>query len=134
MRCLNRTLGLGALALVLGTVAGTSAAANATLHLALDKSSPEADAELSEAPDEVRLWFTQEPQAAGTSIRFMAADSSLVDLGDAKADPDDAKVFSAAVEGDLPPGGYTVIWRTMAADGHVIRGDFGFSVTGQDEH
>ena len=63
----------------------------------------------------------------------MAADSSLVDLGDVKADADDAKVFSAAIQDDLAAGQYTVIWRTMAADGHVIRGDFGFTVTAQDE-
>jgi methionine-rich copper-binding protein CopC len=31
----------------------------------------------------------------------------------------------------LPAGGYTVAWRGIGDDGHVVRGDFTFSVTAQ---
>ena len=28
----------------------------------------------------------------------------------------------------VPPGTYTVTWKTAGTDGHVIRGSFGFTV------
>ncbi len=34
----------------------------------------------------------------------------------------------AAIDAPMPAGRYTVSWRTMAKDGHVIKGDFVFSV------
>jgi methionine-rich copper-binding protein CopC len=38
-------------------------------------------------------------------------------------------VFSATVNGKMGTGPYTVMWRAMAADGHVGRGEFGFTVS-----
>jgi len=127
MRCVNRLFLVGGFALLVG-VLGRSAAASATFHLALDKSSPSEGAALTEVPSEIRLWFTQEPQAAGTAIRLMASDSTLVPVGDVAVDAGDAKVFSVAVD-DLADGSYSVIWRAMAADGHVVRGEFGFTLS-----
>ena len=49
-------------------------------------------------------------------------------VGELKPNADDASIFAAPVERTLPDGDYTVSWRTMAADGHVVRGDFGFTV------
>jgi methionine-rich copper-binding protein CopC len=35
---------------------------------------------------------------------------------------------TAPVTGTLAPGAYSVDWRTMAADGHVVRGTIRFTV------
>ncbi|MEO8467999.1 MAG: copper resistance CopC family protein [Gammaproteobacteria bacterium] len=39
-----------------------------------------------------------------------------------------AKKFTLTVEDDLKPGAYTVNWRAVGADTHVVSGDFRFTV------
>jgi methionine-rich copper-binding protein CopC len=39
-----------------------------------------------------------------------------------------AKKFTLAIEDDLKPGTYTVNWRAVGADTHVVSGEFGFTV------
>jgi copper transport protein len=132
MRCSTRVFGLGGLAIVLGSVSGVVAASETTVHLALEKSSPAEDTVLDRAPTEIRLFFSQAPQAAGTSLRLMAADSTRVSTGDAEPSAEEPAVFAAPVTGDMPDGSYTVVWRAMAKDGHVVRGEFGFAVSSVD--
>ena len=120
--------GFAALALLLvGTLTlPGSADTRERLHLQLDRSAPEADATVP-APSEIRLWFSQAPQAAGTSLRLIR-DGEPLEIGELKADPEDATVYAVALESPLAPGAYTVAWRAMAADGHVVRGEFPFTV------
>lgn len=132
MHCLARVFGLGGLAIVLGSVSGVVAASETAPHLDLVKSSPAEDAVLDRAPTEIRLFFSQEPQAAGTSLRLMATDSARVATGDAEPSAEDPTVFAAPVTGAMPDGSYTVVWRAMAKDGHVVRGEFGFTVSSAD--
>jgi len=96
------------------------------LHLQLDRSAPEAESTVA-SPSEIRLWFSQAPQASGTSLRLIQSGQPL-EIGERKLDPDDATVYVASVETSLAPGTYTVAWRAMAADGHVVRGEFPFTV------
>jgi methionine-rich copper-binding protein CopC len=42
----------------------------------------------------------------------------------------DPKQLSVQVAPALPRGSYVVQWRCIADDGHVMRGDFRFEVTG----
>jgi hypothetical protein len=96
------------------------------MHLELKRSAPEAETTVP-APSEIRLWFTQAPQAAGTSLRLIQNGQPL-EIGALMPDPEDATVYAAPVESPLAPGTYTVAWRAMAADGHVVRGEFPFTV------
>lgn len=117
-----------ALALGLATaMAAAPATADDALHFALDRSTPEADATV-EAPSEIRLWFTQEPQDGTTSIRVVEAEDAGVHVMEAAQDPEDATSFFVQLHGTLPPGTYTVSWRGMGQDGHVVRDTFQFSV------
>lgn len=97
-------------------------------HFALSKSSPEAGASV-ESPTEVRLWFTQEPQEGSTQIRLLEAEEAGVHVADVVQDSDDPLAFYVELHGDLAPGSYTVSWRGMGADGHVVRDTFEFEVT-----
>lgn len=116
-----------ALGLVLaGTLAATTVDVDAR-HFALSKSSPEADATV-EAPSEVRLWFTQEPQDGSTSIRIVEAEDAGVHVGDVVQDSEDPTSFFVELHGELQAGTYTVSWRGMGQDGHVVRDSFHFSV------
>lgn len=116
---------------VLGTaLAGGAAAPDdlAVRHFELRRSAPTADTVLSVAPTEVRLWFSQEPQEGSTSIRLVDAAGSAVHTGDVVQDPAEATAFSVALHGALAPGTYTVAWRALGQDGHVVRDDFAFTL------
>jgi copper resistance protein C len=97
------------------------------LHLTLQRSAPEAGSTLT-SPREIRLWFSQRPQRGSTSLSLTGPGGS-VPLGPIQEDPEDDRSFAAAIPSPPGPGSYRVSWRTMAQDGHVIRGEFTFAVT-----
>lgn len=96
-------------------------------HFELEKSAPESGAAVH-AISEVRLWFTQVPQEKATSIRVVDGTGEAVPTGEVLQSEEDGKVFSVALQDGLDPGSYTVAWRSMGDDGHVVRGDFSFTV------
>ncbi len=111
------------------TVADPAGTSGEGLHFGVSKSEPARDAAVA-PPGELRLWFTQLPQENSISIRLMAGEE-LVESGPAVQDPDDGKVFSVAIEDALGAGAYSIAWRGMAQDGHVVRGEIPFSVVVQ---
>jgi methionine-rich copper-binding protein CopC len=118
----NRILMLvGAFALLVPT----SSAAD--LHFALSKSAPE-DGEAVTSPAEVRLWFTEVPEDGTTSIRLIDSAGEPVSSGEVQQDAEDGRVVFIEFEHPVEAGGYTVAWRAMGSDGHVVRGDLSFSV------
>jgi methionine-rich copper-binding protein CopC len=111
----------------LGTVTAARAESLSVFHFELSKSAPEEGAEVSSA-SEVRLWFTQVPQEGTTSIRLLDAAREPIHTSDVVQDAEDARVFSVSLRHALAPGEYTVAWRAMGDDGHVVRGEFSFTV------
>lgn len=114
---------------VRGFAEGTPAAADASArrHLKLLKSEPAANATVA-APTMVRLWFSQQAELAVTKVTLTGATGAervLAPLarGKAAGAPIEAPVGIA-----LAPGKYTVAWRTMAKDGHVLNGTVPFTV------
>ena len=105
-------------------------AVDAEFHFALSKSMPEADSSV-ESPQEVRLWFTEVPEAETTSIRVIGADERAIQTGDVTQDDENKQSFGIALEHALSPGTYTVAWRAMGSDGHVVRSDYEFTVVAQ---
>lgn len=114
-------------ALALALVA---AAPSAAPHFGLSKSVPEAGSTVT-SPEEVRLWFTQVPQEGTVQIRVVEAADAGVHVMDAVQDEEDGRIFSVVLHGTLPPATYTVSWRGMSEDGHVVRETFDFTVTAQ---
>jgi methionine-rich copper-binding protein CopC len=95
-------------------------------HLKLDKSDPKADSALDASPKAVSLWFSQAVELPATKITLTdAAKKEVTTKALAKA-ADGAVV--ATLDAPLAAGKYNVSWRTMAKDGHVIKGEFGFTV------
>lgn len=101
--------------------------AEAVLHFGLSRTAPEAGSSVA-APSEVKLWFTEEPQAGTISIRLLEAEDAGIHVMDAVQDSEDPRAFSVALHGTVPAGTYTVSWRGMGADGHVVRDTFQFTV------
>ena len=115
-------------ALKLAALAATATLATGMVHNHLVKRSPGKDEQLAAAPKEVRLWFSERPEVAFTSITLMQADSTRLATVKAVATADSLAV-AMPLTLPLPPGKYLVGWRTASRDGHAIRGVFGFSIT-----
>jgi methionine-rich copper-binding protein CopC len=112
-------------------------------HLKLLRSDPAEDAVLARPPAAVRLWFSQRAEAAVTRVRLVGPRGTValggVERYEAAAEGEvprmptrpgrapDAPV-GAAVRGAMPPGPYTLEWRTMSADGHPVSGRVAFRV------
>ncbi len=101
-------------------------AARAPFHLRLLRSAPEASATVAAAPESVRLWFSQTPELAVTTVKVTGPGTAAVAL--APLTRGDSSLVVAPVKGKMAAGSYTVSWRTMAKDGHVARGTFGFTI------
>jgi methionine-rich copper-binding protein CopC len=126
MNVLTRFLSIPLLALAL-LVLPIDTPAEAAFHFGLSRSSPEAESSVA-APPEVKLWFTEEPQEGTVSIRLLEAEDAGIHVMDPVQDSEDPRVFSVALHGTVPAGTYTVSWRGMGADGHVVRDTFQFTV------
>jgi methionine-rich copper-binding protein CopC len=125
--------GLVALTLLGATAAPTPPTADASLslpHITLEASIPEDDASVAGEVTEVRLFFSDAPLMRGASIRIVSSARTLMRSGPPAPDAVDPKQLSVQVAPALPPGSYVVQWRCIADDGHVMRGDFRFEVTG----
>ena len=101
-------------------------ASSHTRHLRLVSSAPAADSVVA-PPAEVRLTFSEAPQEGATRVRLLDQAENLVEVGAVVAS-DDGTVFHAPVSATLADGHYSVVWRTMAADGHVVDGELAFEV------
>ncbi|MCA0374748.1 MAG: copper resistance protein CopC [Gemmatimonadetes bacterium] len=96
-------------------------------HLKLKRAFPAADTTLTSSPDAVKLWLTEATDPATSSIVVTKGGAPVATAkltrGATLDDPLTAK-FSAA-PGD---GAYTVTWKAMSKDGHVVNGTYGFTV------
>jgi copper transport protein len=102
--------------------------ASALAHANLVRSEPASNASLEQAPDHVRLWFSERPEAKLTQIQVFDAQRREVQSGPVQASDDPLSLIEALTP-NLPQGVYTVSWRTTSAvDGHVTGGAFAFGV------
>ena len=99
-------------------------------HLRLLKSEPAADTVVAAPPGEIHLWFSEEPAVRVTTIQVTVAGQTRR-LEKVTADAEDGKHIIAAVDTVGPPGTWTVAWRTMSRDGHVVSGEVAFRVEAQ---
>ncbi|MBI1774063.1 MAG: copper resistance protein CopC [Proteobacteria bacterium] len=101
--------------------------APAEAHAFLDHAIPAVGSTLRASPNEVRLWFTEDLEAAFSSVRVVDPSGKRVDRDDKQVDLSDKTLLKVSVPG-LEKGSYQVIWRVLSVDGHVTEGDFKFQV------
>lgn len=114
---MHRTAIIVVYALVLGT-------AQAQAHAFLDHSEPRVGNAVSSAPNEVSLWFTQNIEAAFSTVEVRDAGGARVDQGKPQVS---AGVMRIGLK-PLPPGTYKVQWRVLSVDTHTSQGSFSFRV------
>ena len=110
-----------AVALVLAWAAAASA------HAVLVRSSPPSRATLQRPPDRVSLWFSERLEPAYSAASVWDAAGGQVDRRDPAVDPADPRRLSVSLAA-LGPGAYTVRYRVLSVDGHVVEGRFAFTV------
>lgn len=118
---MNRTLGVAALALAL------LVPAPALAHAHLKRSDPAAGSRLT-SPQVIRLWFSEAPEISMTFAALKDSSGNPYALGSAERERSGQMGIAFPVLRPLPPGRYTMTWRTAASDGHPSSGKFTFVV------
>lgn len=132
----GRWMAAGVMAVMVGAAAPAwrgaagEARAEAAFHLRLVRSTPASDAMLPPGPCHIELWFTEAPELSVTSLRLTGPAGRAVPLTALHAQHARGQNPSVAANtrGSLAQGPYTLTWRTMAHDGHVMRGTIHFVV------
>jgi methionine-rich copper-binding protein CopC len=101
--------------------------AAARAHSQLVRSQPGRNAAVARAPERVRLWFSERLEPAYAMLSVWSEAGAQVDVGDAAVDAADPTVLSVGAP-NLVPGRYTVRYRVLSVDGHIVESSFAFTV------
>lgn len=99
----------------------------ALAHAFLDHASPLVGSTVATAPHEVALTFTQNLEAAFSSVQVTDAKGARVDQGKPQISGNTMRVGLKA----SGPGRYQVHWHVLSVDTHKTEGNFSFTVGGQ---
>ncbi len=105
----------------------------ASAHAILLRSDPAKDAILNAAPQQVRMWFSEDLNPALSTAVVVNATNQRVDNRDAHVSANDPREMDLTLAPNLPPAVYIVVWRSDSNDdGHILRGSFIFTVARPD--
>lgn len=96
-------------------------------HAMLVKAEPPRRAQLTQAPTQVRLWFNEEVEKDYASLAVFGEDKSPVTEVKPNISPDDPKAIVLPLPA-LDPGKYTVKFRVLSVDGHVVDSSYDFTI------
>lgn len=116
------------LLLAAGALALSLVALPAAAHTVLVSTDPAIDSTIIALPSTVSLTFADELVALGDSNSISITDEKGMELTSGKAEVSGA-VLSIKSDGSEVTGVIKVDYRAVAADGHVITGDYQFTVS-----
>lgn len=96
-------------------------------HAFISRSEPQAGQELPSAPEELRIWFTEQVKPSLSTIQVFDAKGKQMDKQDLRGDQADDTLVRLSLS-KLAPGTYKVVWNAVAGDLHTTKGDFLFRV------
>ncbi len=99
----------------------------ASAHAYLVKSLPPGRATLFAAPAKIQLWFNERLEPRYSSAAVLDAEGKRMDRDDAQVSPDDPKQLAIGVK-QLQAGKYTVKFRVLSVDGHIVEQSFPFTI------
>lgn len=95
----------------------------ALAHTRLDSSEPATGTEVA-APTEIVLTFSEPVHVTAVVLRTnVGVEQPIGDIP-----PGPAESFSVPVTATLAAGEYSVSWRAVSADTHIVSGEFSFAV------
>lgn len=101
--------------------------APALAHAVLVKSVPAQRAALVEPPPRIELWFNERLEPAYSKASVTNEAGAQVDRRDVKVSAEDPRRLSLSLP-PLMPGRYTVSFRVLSVDGHVVESRLTFTV------
>lgn len=105
----------------------------ASAHAILLRSDPAQDALLNVAPQQVRMWFSEDLNPTFSTAVVVNQNNRRVDKANAHVTSTDPREMDVSLSPNLPPAVYVVVWRTDSADdGHILRGSFLFTIKRAD--
>jgi copper resistance protein C len=93
-------------------------------HMKASKMEPAANSTVT-TPARIQVWFTQAPDPKVSKLE-LAGPAGPVKLAGFQVTA--AKSIVASVDGALADGRYTARWQAAGDDGHVQKGEYGFTV------
>jgi copper resistance protein C len=96
-------------------------------HAFLERAEPAVGSTVQTSPGEVRIWFTENIEAALSTIRVFDAYGKEVDKRDVHLDRGHQSLLRLSLP-QLGAGTYKVVWRVVSVDTHVTNGNFTFRV------
>lgn len=102
---------------------------SALAHSQLVKAEPPRRAVLTKPPTQVRLWFNEKVEGDYASLVVLDAGKQPITETKPTLAPDDPKSIVLPLP-ELAPGKYSVKFRVLSVDGHVVESTFDFTVKG----
>jgi len=119
-----RKLGVGA---VLAAAIALGAADSASAHSFLIDAAPSAKEHVTTSPKTLKLRFGSGVEPAYSKLTLQTADGKTVTEG-AVGKPEAPRELSLDVPTNLAPGRYIVKYRVLSTDGHIVEGNYEFTV------
>ncbi len=100
---------------------------SALAHATLVKSDPPRRASLSSPPKQIQLWFNEKIEGSYASVTVLDSKKKSITENNPEVVLDDPKSVILNIP-QMEPGRYTVQYRVMSVDGHVIASSYDFSI------
>ena len=91
------------------------------------RSQPGQRSTVTRPPERVQMWFSERLEPAYATASVWSAAEKRVDAGDATVDQNDPALLSVSTP-KVDPGRYTVRFRVLSVDGHVVESSYTFTV------
>ena len=102
-------------------------------HAQLVKAEPARRAALDKAPTQIQLWFNEEIEGAYTTLTVSGSNKKPVTDEKPSVVSDDPKSIILQIP-QSKPGKYTVKFRVLSVDGHVVDSTYNYTVKSKVEH
>lgn len=96
-------------------------------HAQYDHSDPGRRAIVTRSPETVKIWFTEQLEPAYSKMVVKDINGNAVTETTATVDADNSKLLILKMPA-LMSGKYTVFYKVLSIDGHVVNSKFNFKV------
>lgn len=96
-------------------------------HAIMVRSAPEKDAVLTESPKQIDVWFNDKVGTEYKALAVIDSKGKRVDNKDIQQETFDQSHIYTTVP-SLPPDTYTVRYRVVSIDTHIVTGKYQFKI------
>ncbi|HXY57175.1 MAG TPA: copper resistance CopC family protein [Methylocystis sp.] len=106
------------------------AAAPATAHSFLIDANPSAKDHIATAPKTIKLKFGAGVEPNYSKLTIETGDGKVLASG-AVGKPETPRELTLDAPADMPPARYIVRYRVLSTDGHIVEGNYEFTIDGK---